>query len=115
LPPAGTWFLRGTTADGRRFVVQTLTGTDDRVRLLLSLGTPEPVLRGFPDPCRAPAGAGTAARRPGRRGRRTGQIALPRGRRHVAADHRRRGAAAPAAGEVEVTTARGQAVRVRLA
>lgn len=48
-PPAGTWFIRGSTADRRPFVVQTMTGTDDRIRLFLSLGTPEPVLLGFPD------------------------------------------------------------------
>jgi hypothetical protein len=54
--------------------VQTLTGTDDRVRLLLSLGTPpEPVLRGFPDPAaplpvqvRLPDGQGVVVAAPGR-------------------------------------------------
>ncbi|MEU8228863.1 hypothetical protein AB0C12_04565 [Actinoplanes sp. NPDC048967] len=114
-PPAGTWILRGTTADGRRFVVQTLTSTDDRVRLFLSLGTPEPVLRGFPDPAaplpvqvRLPDGQGVVVAAPGRlRYRVAGRTWLP-----ISGD----AALLPAAAdEVEVTTARGQAVRVRLA
>lgn len=49
-PPAGTWFVRGATADRRRFVVQTMAGTDNRIRVLLSLGAPDPVLRGFARP-----------------------------------------------------------------
>ncbi|MGW4947658.1 hypothetical protein ACWEOZ_39410 [Actinoplanes sp. NPDC004185] len=114
-PPADTWILRGTTADGGRFVVQTLTGTDDRVRLFLSLGAPEPVLRGFPDPAaplpvrvRLPDGQGVVVAAPGRlRYRVAGGTWLP-----VTGD----AALLPAAAdEAEVTTARGQAVRVRLA
>jgi len=50
VPPAGTWYIRGATADGRQFVAQTLTSTDDRIRLFLSLGTPDPLLVGFPAP-----------------------------------------------------------------
>nr|BFE71038.1 hypothetical protein GCM10020092_043390 [Actinoplanes digitatis] len=49
-PPAATWFIRGATFDRRRFVVQTLTATDGRSRVYLSLGTPAPVLQGFADP-----------------------------------------------------------------
>ncbi|WP_433718716.1 hypothetical protein ACQP2Y_30820 [Actinoplanes sp. CA-051413] len=114
-PPGDTWILRGTTADGRRFVVQTLTSTDDRVRLFLSLGTPEPVLRGFPDSAaplpvqvRLPDGQGVVVAATGRlRYRVAGGTWLP-----ISGD----AALLPAAaGEVEVTTARGQAVRVRLA
>ncbi|MET8151742.1 hypothetical protein ACIBSW_08755 [Actinoplanes sp. NPDC049668] len=49
-PPPATWFIRGATVDRRRFVVQTLTATDGRSRVYLSLGTPAPLLKGFADP-----------------------------------------------------------------
>jgi hypothetical protein len=45
-----TWLLRGATADGRRFVVQTLTVGDRRDRLFLLLGVPEPAYLGTVDP-----------------------------------------------------------------
>ncbi|GAA3937688.1 hypothetical protein [Actinoplanes auranticolor] len=114
-PPPGTWFVRGIVADGRRFAVQTLTGTDDRIRLFLSLNTPEPVLRGFPDPAaplpvqvRLPDGLGVVVAAPGRlRYRVAGGTWLP-----LDVD----AALLPAAAdEVEVITAGGRAVRVRLA
>ena len=115
-PPADTWYIRGATADRRRFVVQTLTGTDDRIRLLLSLGSPDPVLVGFPGPAaplpvqvRLPDDQGVVvAVRPGRLRYRVGQGTwLP-----VAGD----AALLPAAAsEVEVTRPGRQAVRVRLA
>jgi len=47
--PPETWYVRGTTPDGRRFAVQTQSCTDDRVRLFLTLGTLEPALLGFTD------------------------------------------------------------------
>jgi hypothetical protein len=115
-PPADTWYIRGATADRRRFVVQTLTGTDDRIRLLLSLGSPRPVLVGLPDPAaplpvqvRLPDGQGVVvAARPGRLRYRAGPGTwLP-----VAGD----AALLPAAAsEVEVTRPGRQAARVRLA
>jgi hypothetical protein len=63
------WFLRGATADGRRFVVQTLTVGDRRDRLFLLLGRPderpEPVYLGTVDPA---APLPVRVRLPGRQG-----------------------------------------------
>jgi hypothetical protein len=115
-PPADTWFVRGVTADRRRFVVQTLTGTDARIRLFLSLGTPDPVLLSHPGPAaplpvqvRLPDGQGVVvAAGSGRLRYRVPQGTwLP-----VAGD----AALLPAAAtEVEVTSEGRRAIRVRLA
>jgi hypothetical protein len=115
VPPPETWIISGATADRRPYVVQTLAGTDDRVRLFLSLGTPEPVFKGFPDPAaplpvqvRLPDGQGVVVAGRGRlRYRMRAGNWLP-----VAGD----AALLPAAAaEVEVTPTAGRAVRVPLA
>jgi hypothetical protein len=114
-PPPDTWLIRGTTADRREFAVQTLAGTDDRIRLFLSLGTPDPVLRGFPDPAtplpvqvRLPDGQGVVVAARGRLRYRVRRGSwLP-----VAGD----AALVPAAAdEVEVTPFGGRAIQVALA
>jgi hypothetical protein len=115
VPPPETWLINGATADGRRYVVQTLAGTDERVRLFSAVGTPDPVFRGFPDPAaplpvqvRLPDGQGVVVAGRGRlRYRVRGGSWLP-----VAGD----AALLPAAAEeVEVTPTAGRAVRVPLA
>ncbi|MFI7540674.1 hypothetical protein [Actinoplanes sp. NPDC049599] len=115
VPPADTWYLRGTTADRRPFAVQTLAGTDDRLRLFLSIGAPEPVLRGFPSPAaplpvqvRLPDGQGVVVAGRGRL-----RYRVPHGSwLPVAGD----AALLPAAAaEVEVTPEGRRAIRVRLA
>jgi hypothetical protein len=114
-PPAATWFIRGMTPDRRRFVVQTLIGTDNRSRVLLSLSRPDPDLRDITGPTetlpvrvRLPAGQGVvvAAVRARLRYRTTGGTW-----QSVTGD----AALLPAAAtEVEVTPPGGRAVRFRL-
>jgi hypothetical protein len=114
VPPASTWYVRGATADGRQFAVQTLTGTDDRIRLFLSLGTPEPVLLGFPAPAaplpvrvRLPDGQGVVVAGAGKL-----RYRVSRGDWLPVA---RNAALLPAAAqEAEVTPVRGKAVRFTL-
>jgi hypothetical protein len=113
-PPADTWFIRGRTAGHRPFAVQTLAGTDDRVRLFLSLDTPEPVFQGFTAPgaplpvrVRLPGGHGVVVAGRGRLRYRTRRGTwLP-----VAGD----AALLPdAAAEVELTPVAGKAIRIPL-
>ncbi|RSM39766.1 hypothetical protein DMB66_57905 [Actinoplanes sp. ATCC 53533] len=114
VPPAGTWYIRGATADRRQFVVQTLTGTDDRIRLFLSLGTPDPVLLGFPALAaplpvrvRLPDGQGVVVAGAGKL-----RYRVARGDWLPIAGY---AALLPAAArEVEVTPAKGQPVRFTL-
>ena len=118
-PSPGIWYVSGATGDGRRFVVQTLSGTDDRYdldRLFLSFGTPgKPAFRGHIDAAaplpvrvRLPDDQGIVVAGPG-----TLRYRVPRSTwLPVAGD----AALLPAAAtEAEITPVRGRAVRVPLA
>jgi hypothetical protein len=114
VPPADTWYIRGATGDGRQFVVQTLTGPEVRIRVLLSLGTPDPVLQGFTTPTaplpvqvRLPDGQGTVVAGAGKL-----RYRVSRGDWLPVAGS---AALVPAAAEqVEVTPTKGRAVVVTL-